>query len=147
MTPKQRLARVIYGVFIVIVAAFVISNIWQVAYVLFVAEPASEADASRTPKVTGACKAAIAEEMSSIAAAAEIASREPDGDTARSRYMKERRGNTRSPGAACTSDPHGTEAMAALERLDRASQAHTVRDATELRAVRLSAQSFISGPQ
>jgi hypothetical protein len=39
------------------------------------------------------------------------------------------------------------EAVAALDRLDRAAEAHAVREARELSPVRLAAQAFIKGPQ
>ena len=74
------------------------------------------------------------------------ASAEPNGDAAKARYASERTA-TRSPELerACSADPSGQDALAALARFDRAAESHSVRLATELTPVRLAAQSFISG--
>lgn len=138
------MTRAVYGVFVVLVAAFVVSSIGQVARALFGA-PESAAEAAVTAKVDPGCAAAIAREIESIEEARSTASMESNGEAAKDRYDRERRVSQEGPDRACAADPQGSEALAALARLERAARAHAVRDATELRPVRLAAQSFIRG--
>ena len=145
---KQRVTRVVYAVFILFVAAFVISSIAQVARKVF-GEPETLAGAAdaRLPKVSSSrCAAALAQEIAAIDNARAIASTEENKDAAKARFSRERREKTTAdaPGA-CAEDPHGTEALASLARFDRAAEAHALREASELSPVRLAAQSFISG--
>ncbi len=151
MTRKQRVTRVVYGLYVTVVAVFVASNIVQVARVVF----ASPSGAQRTktaapapPKVGGACGAALSAEIRAIDAARALALAEPNTEAAEARYATERRSpaanaDTTDPTRACAHDPHGTDALAALARLDRMAESHAVRAAGELSTVRLTAQSFI----
>lgn len=137
------MTRVVYGTFVVIVAAFVVSNVWQVAVTIF-----GDRD-SRTnyPKVGEACGNAIQAEMASIEKARVAAAATKDGQTASSTYASARKdGGGSDAKAACASDPNGTDALAALERLDRAAESHAVRDASEIGPMRNSARSFIRVP-
>mgnify|MGYP001062213965 FL=1 len=147
VTGKPRVTRAVYGVFVVLVAAFVLSSTWQVARALF-GTPASAAEAEASAKVGPDCAVAIAREIEAIEKARFTASMEPNGDAAQERFDRERRSSTEgapdgAPERVCAADPRGTEALAALARLERAARAHAVRDARELRPVRLAAQSFI----
>lgn len=149
MSRKQRVTRAVYGVFVVFVAIFVASSIVQVARAVFFT-PASEAESAVSPKVGVECGQALAEQIRAIDEAQKLASSEPNADAAKARYTSERRAwddrdGTPKPKQACASDPHGPEALAAIARLDRTAEAHSIRDASELRAVRLTAQSFIRG--
>ncbi len=142
------MTRVVYGVYVVVVAAFVVSNIAQVARALFGA-PESEAAAaepSRFPKVGDACGELLKGQLQAIEKARVSASTEPDGDAAKARYASERSAS-RPPelDRTCSADPNGTDALAALARYDRAAESNALRLAAELTPVRLSAQSFISG--
>lgn len=149
MTRKQRVTRVVYGVYVVVVAAFVVSNIAQVGSALFGANGGgAQAAAARFPKVNEICAQVIADEVVAIDKALLAASSEPSGEAARARYASERAGRRTSDlERACGADPNGTDALAALARFDRAADSHAVRTATELSPVRLSTQSFIRGPR
>jgi hypothetical protein len=144
VTRKSRVTRAVYGVFIVLVAAFVVSNIWQVARALFGASE-SAAEVAAAAKVHPDCAAAIAREIEAIEKARSTASMEANGEAAKDRYDRERRSSQKATDTVCAAEPQGSEALAALARLERAAKAHAVRDATELRPVRLAAQSFIRG--
>ena len=148
VTRNKRTSRVVYGVYVVVVAAFVVSNIVQVARAVF-GSPENEAvaaEASRFPKVGPACGALLEAQLQAIEKARAAAATEPNGDAAKARYANERSA-ARSPELepTCSADPSGTDALAALARFDRAAESHSVRQASELTPVRLAAQSFISG--
>ena len=145
---KQRVTRVVYGVFVVLVAAFVVSSITQVARIVF-GEPKSAAAAdARATKVGPECALKVEGQLAAIEQARLAAGTESSGEAATARYARERSAS-KAAGEdlerVCARDPHGTEALAALARLDRAAETHAIRDAAELSPVRLAAQSFISG--
>jgi hypothetical protein len=142
VTRKQVVSRIVYGVFVVVVGAFIISNIWQVARVTFGNQTGTE-----FPKVEAACGAAIEREILAIDRARVTASSERDADSARSTYAAARKTDSSDPSAACSSDPNGVDALAALGRLDRSAESHAVRDASEIGPMRQSARSFIRVPQ
>ncbi|MBN9165541.1 MAG: hypothetical protein J0I07_31600 [Myxococcales bacterium] len=149
MTRKQRVTRVVYGAYVVVVAAFVVSNIAQVASTVFSGrEGGSEAAAAdpRFPKVGPACAKLFEEQVQAIEKARQAASSEASAEAAKARYESERSA-ARSPDLerTCSAEPSGTDALASLARLDRQAESESVRSATELRSVRLAAQSFISG--
>jgi hypothetical protein len=155
VTRKKRVTRVLYGAFVAVVAAFTVSSIWQVARVVF-GEPRTSADAARIAKVGDSCGKALDARFRAIEVAQATASREQDAETATKKYASMRsswretaaaEGRLEKEDQACGADPHGVEAVAALDRLDRAAEAHAVREARELSPVRLAAQSFISGPR
>ena len=145
------MTRVVYGVYVVVVAAFVVSNIAQVARAVFglPATEAAAAEPSRFPKVGAACGELLERQLQAIEKARAAASGEPNGDAAKARYASERSalGSAGSPELerTCSADPGGTDALAALARFDRAAESHSIRLASELTPVRLAAQSFISG--
>ena len=151
VTRKKRLTRAVYGIYVVVVAAFVISNIAQVARALFGApETETAAAEARFPKVGPDCGKTMEEQIKAIEQARVAASTEPTADAAKARFTSERSsGREKSPAVerACSSDPHGKDALAALARLERAAESHALRTAGELSLVRLGAQSFISGPR
>lgn len=144
VTRNQRVTRVVYGVYVVIVAAFTISNIAQVGRQIFGAN--GGAATSAPVKVGAPCAEQLKIAYEAIEIAAAEASKATDAENASQNYVR-RRGMGRSPDLdrACNADPNGVEALAALARLDRAAEDHAIRTATELSPVRLSTQSFISG--
>ena len=147
MTRKKRLTRVVYGAYVVLVTAFVVSSISQVASALFGA-PKTAAAAEASPKVGPACAKLLEEHVEAIDRARLAASGEPDDDAARARYAKERAAppdRDTELERVCSADPHGKGALASLARFDRAAQSHAFRTASELSPVRLGSQSFISG--
>ena len=100
--------------------------------------------------IDGPCARAIEDDMRAIEAARLVASTEKTGGAAKDRYAAERRlARERSADrdVVCHDAPQRIEALAALARLDRASEAHAVRESSELSPVRLAAQSFIRGPR
>ncbi len=156
VSRNQRVTRLVYGTFVVLVTAFVVSNIWQVARAVFFT-PESEAEMARAPKVGEECSRALKQSIRAIENARLAASMEPNGDAAKARYTRERRQPSLGligdapqepagdPKGACSSDSHGTAALAALVQLDRTAETHAVRDARELSPVRLATHSFIRG--
>jgi hypothetical protein len=133
---KQLVTRLVYGVFVLVVAAFTISNVVQVATVVFASPEAA-------PKVGPACAVFIEENALAIESALRAALSETDRDAAKARYSSER-GHSSGTTKACEADPNGPAALAALARLDRAAESQAVRTATDLHSVRVAAQSFIS---
>jgi hypothetical protein len=147
MNHKQRVTRGVYVVFVVLITLFVISSITQIARKVFGGPDAAEAQSARFPKVGTECGEALKEAMGAIETTRLAASTENGADAAKARYVSERRVHRRTDlDGRCGADPHGTEALAALARLDRAAESNAVREARELSPVRLAAQSFISGP-
>jgi hypothetical protein len=144
VTRKQRVTRAVYGVYVVIIAAFVVSNVTQVGRQIF--GPNGGAATKPAAKVNDACAKAIEGEMRVIELARLAASTEQSEAAAATRYASEReRARSRDLEPACSGDPSGADALAALARFDRASESHAVRIASDLTPVRLSTQSFISG--
>ncbi len=145
-SSAKRTTRLVYGAFVVLVALFTFSNIWQVAWKVF-GPDAAEAPPSMA--VGDVCGTALSTEIRDIERARLVASTEKDGPTAKDRYARERMGHPGEKGTSarvCETDPHGTDALAALARFDRAAEAHAVRESSELSPVRLAAHSFIRGP-
>jgi hypothetical protein len=140
MTSKKpgsrRISRIVYGTFTLFLAVFVASNVVQVARRVF-------GDVDDVARVDPPCAAAIESEMRAIDAARMAATTELGAEEARARYARERK----SAAAASTSCKDQEEALAALARFDRASEALAVRTSSELRPVRLAAQSFIRSPR
>ncbi len=146
MTRKQRVTRVVYGVYVVLVAAFVVSNIYQVGNALFGPSAVRRDDPSKAPKVGFACQEQIKEQMSAIELARIEATMDSDSETAKARYAESRDAKKSADlERACKDDPNGLDALAALARFDRVAGDNSVRSAEELSRVRLSTQSFISG--
>lgn len=144
MTRKQKVTRAVYAAYVVLVAAFVGASIYQVAQKVF---GDSGSGAAEGPTAGAECSAALAREIAAIDAARITASAEVGLDAAKARYAKERArvGAAAEAKRSCAADPQGEAALAALSRLDRASEAHAVREGIELSTVRLTAQSFIRG--
>jgi hypothetical protein len=143
MTRKQRVTRVVYAVYVVLVTAFVASSIAQVARRVF-GEPDH---ATAAVSIGDGCARVLTDEIDAIDAARSSASAENGAEAARSRYHAAR--PSREPIALastrCRSDAQGAAALAALAKFDRAAEADAVRAAAELSPVRLEAQSFIRG--
>jgi hypothetical protein len=146
MPRKQRVSRAVYAVFVVLVAAFVASSIAQVASAVFATPVAGEAARG---EIGDRCASALRDTIDAIDRARLVASAEANADISRARYATEREQPQKAagnPAAACAGDPGGAEALAAVARLDRAAEAHAIREARDLSPVRALAQSFIRGP-
>jgi hypothetical protein len=131
--------RVLYGAFITGVAAFIVSNVWQVGVTIF-----GDQNRDDFPKVGEACGAAIEQEIAAIDKGRSAAALEKDAESAKSRFAARPKIDLK---AACSGDPNGVDALAAVERLDRSAESHVVRDANEIGPVRQGARSFIRVPR
>lgn len=140
---QKTVGRAVYGAFVVVIALFTFTNIWQVAHRVF---GQGSAESPPPVAVSAACGEALGAEIADIERARLLASTERTGDAARARYARERTHKTLLVSAGCEAESGGQEALAALARLDRAAETHAVRESSELSPVRLAAQSFIRGP-
>lgn len=121
-SPRARsITRALYGAYIVIVAAFVISNIAQVVRILYFAPDEPGARAVRGEP----CRADLGALVHGIERAAAEASAARDADDAVAVY-REKRGALAATWASaettCHAEPNGPEALAAMTRLDRAAE-------------------------
>lgn len=134
------MTRVVYGLFVALVAVFIASNVWQVARTLFFG------GTETYPKVAAACGAAIDHEIEAIERARAAAVHATDADDAKARYATARKSDAIDVAGICSGDPSGIDAVAAIQRLDRAAESHAARAASEIGPVRQSARSFIRVP-
>ena len=154
MKETKRVSRVVYGVYVLVVAAFVVSNISQVAHTLF-GSPGRSAPSERTSAdaLDPACAERAATYIKAIDAARAAAVLETDVEASHVAYAREReatlsRAGIGGPSAlerACERDPRSLDALAAVTRLDRVSESSASRMIDELSPVRTSARSSISG--
>ncbi len=145
MADPKRTTRIVYGVFIAGVGAFVASCIWQVAFAVFAGGGAAE---PTSLKVERACADGIEELILGVdVALAGVAVGGHEQEARRSYATARDTKWTRRAEIeqACANDPNGKDALAAVARYDRAAEATIVRQANELTLVRNQAQSFISG--
>jgi hypothetical protein len=143
---RRRVTRIVYGVFIVGVAAFVVSSTAQVAIAVFGTSSTGGTSASVGP----ACADGLKELVAGIDFAMVDALSIDHTDDARHRYVVARDAKWSRRAAideACVNEPNGKDALAAVARYDRAAEASVVRHVSELSPVRIQAQSFISGHQ
>jgi hypothetical protein len=136
---KKRVNRVVYGVFVTLAAAFIISNVAQIAMQVF-----STKGSGRLPTPT--CAAGLRELTAAVDRGLAAAAAAPNADDAERRYAQAKapEWNRRTEiEHTCTEDAVGTDAMAAVTRLDRAAQGVVRKGATELAPVRREVDSFI----
>ncbi len=114
-TPEQRVTRVLYGVFIAITAAFVVSTIVQVSTAVFGAHE----------RVGEAC----AQGLSGLEKAVDTG-----GDSKKKAWE-----HYSDVEKTCEADPNGKSALAALARYERAAE----RQRGDLGPVRRAVESFI----
>lgn len=141
---RASVTRLVYGLYMLGVAVFVVSSILQVGGALF----GTGARADSAKAVAPACGRLLEEQSRAIELARVAASAEPSAEAARARYAAERqpgRALTGEIDRTCAEDPRGKDALAALARFDRAAESHAVKTAAELSPVRLASQSFIRG--
>ncbi len=119
--------------------AFIVSNVVQVGRVTF-----GDQSVTDFAKVEAACGAAIEKEIVAIDRARTAASGEKNAESARNAYAMARKSEGSDLQSACAG---AVDALAAVGRLDRAAEAHAVRDASEIGPMRQSARSFIRVPQ
>ena len=148
-SPK-RITSVVYAAFVVVAAAFVISSTVQIARSVL-AEPSPGAANAPPVTVAPACAEGVRTLAAAVdrgVAAAATATDRQDGEL---RYRSARGPEWDEPKRAellrpC-SDPsastHGTDAVAAVTRLDRAAEGAIRRQTDELGPVRRAVDSFI----
>ncbi len=151
MKSSKRSSRVVYGVYVLVVAAFVVSNIAQVSTTLFASTAITESTA--TSALDPACAQRAAAAIKAIDAARAVAVTETDVEAARATYAREREAALARAGLggqaeferACQRDPRGLDTVAAVTRFDRVSESAAARMTDQLSPVRSSARSSISG--
>jgi hypothetical protein len=145
--PPKRITSAIYAVFTVLAAAFVISSTYQIA-VGVMSEPSPGAAAPPPVTLAPAC----AEGVRSLAVAVDrgvaAAASATDRNDAERRYRAARSpewddAKQRELVLPCAGDTHGTDAVAAVSRLDRAAEGAIRRQTDELGPVRRAVDSFI----
>lgn len=142
--PKanRKVTRVVYGAFVAVTAGFVGSLIFEVATQVFAGEtPKVEALAAECAQGVKAMEGAVNRGI-----AAGLGGDDADVDDAVARYRGARDEEWKrhdAVAAKCAAQPRGTEAMAALARLDRQAEGVVRRQTAELRAVRREVDSFI----
>lgn len=146
--PKanRKVTRIVYGAFVAVTAIFVSGLIYEVAVQVFAGEaPKVEALAADCADGVKSLEAAVNRGIAAGLGAADV-----DVDDAVARYRGARDQEWQkldAIAAKCSAQPRGTEAMAALARLDRQAEGVVRRQTAELRAVRREVDSFISRPQ
>jgi hypothetical protein len=142
--PKanRKVTRVVYGAFVALTAIFVGGLIYEVAVQVFAGEaPKVEALAAECAQGVKALEAAVNRGI-----AAGLGAPDVDVEDAVARYRgarDEEWNRLDAVTASCAAQPRGTEAMAALARLDRQAEGVVRRQTAELRAVRREVDSFI----
>lgn len=132
--------------YVALAAAFVISSTVQIARSVF-----DDAPAGGGGPVPAACAAGVRELEIAIDRALTAASSERDPAEAAKRYREARRpewdeARQRELVRPCEGDARGTEAVAAVTRLDRAAEGAAgarAREMAELEPVRRTVDSFI----
>jgi hypothetical protein len=148
-SPK-RVTSVVYAVFVVVAAAFVISSTLQIARAVL-AEPSPGAESAASVTVAPACAEGVRTLALAVdrgVAASATATDRSDGER---RYHAAKAPEWDEPKRtellqACTGtpgSPHGTDAVAAVTRLDRAAVGAIRRQTDELGPVRRAVDSFI----
>jgi hypothetical protein len=148
-SPK-RITSVVYAVFVVVAAAFVISSTVQIAKSVL-AEPSPGAANATSVTVAPACAEGVRTLALAVdrgVAAAATATDRIDGER---RYRAARgpewdepkHGELLQPCTDPTASAHGTDAVAAITRLDRAAEGAIRRQTDELGPVRRAVDSFI----
>lgn len=142
--PKanRKVTRAVYGAFVALTAVFVGGLIYEVAVQVFAGEaPKVEALAAECADGVKSLEGAVNRGIAAGLGAADL-----DVDDAVARYRTARDEEWRkldAVAAKCAGEPRGTEAMAALARLDRQAEGVVRRQTAELRAVRREVDSFI----
>jgi hypothetical protein len=143
VAADKRVTRVVYGAFVALAAAFIVSSVWQIAAQLFGFGAASRPEA---PRASAACATGLRELAAAVDRGSAAAQGAGSADEAEQRY-KDAVAKTWSEKdqllRPCQDDPAGPEAMAALARLDRAAEGAARRQAGELGPVRREVESFI----
>jgi hypothetical protein len=137
--------RVVYGAFVALAAAFILSSVWQISSQVFGFAGASPPAARR---VGAACAGALHKDVLAIDLAlvdAEPVSMVGPEEAAGAYQHAKLRGwvdDTRLA-ESCAGEAAGPDAIAALFRYERAAEGAVRRSSTELGPVRREVESFI----
>lgn len=137
--PNKRITRVVYGSYVALTTVFVGLLIVEVSGQVFAEEPPGAA-------LSPACASGIKELYGGVDRGIVVGLGAEDVDLAVARYRQTRDDEWKGKAAveaACAADPRGSDAMAALARLDRQAEAVVRKQTTALRAVRREVDSFI----
>lgn len=145
MPNPKRITSAVYAVFTCLAGAFVISSTYQIAAAVFAEE---RADLVNAPNLAPAC----ADGLKTLAAAVDrglaASAGTVDSAEAERRFTEAHAPEWNEPrhqelAAACTSDPRGVDALAAVTRFDQAALGAVRKNAGELEPVRRTALSYI----
>lgn len=147
MASKKHIASAVYAVFTVLATAFIVSSTYQIASAVF-AKPANEDSAAPAASLPPACAEGVRQLVTAIDRGLAAAGGLANGEEALSRYHSardpewdgERHHKLVRP---CMGDARGTDAVAAVTRLDRAAVGAIRRQTGELASVRRTVDSFI----
>lgn len=145
---KKVISRVVYGLYVGVAGAFIVSSTVQITLAVFKTEPADKGDARSA--VTPACAAGVKELAGAVdrAFAAAVVGRDPIDATRRYREARSPEWDDprRSELLAPCSDATGGAAAAAVARFDQAAEGAASAGgarAAELGTVRRTVDSFI----
>lgn len=139
----RRITRIVYGVYIVLLGTFVVSNIAQVFRVLYFG-PESERNARAVQAEP--CRRELTTLADGLERATIEAASARDAAKAEASYHEKRAALSPaflSAERACAAETNGPEALAAMTRLDRAAEATARRRGEALAPVRREVDSFI----
>jgi hypothetical protein len=139
----RRITRVVFGTYIVLLSAFVVSNIVQVVRVLYFGP---ESDRSARAVQAEPCRHELTTLADGLERATADAASARDATSADLAYHEKRAALSPaflSAARACASETNGPEALAAMTRLDRAAEATARRRGEALAPVRREVDSFI----
>lgn len=147
MPSPKRITSAVYAVFSIVAAAFVVSSTWQIAAAVL-SEPAPGAAAPAPVAVPPACAQGVRSLALAVDRGVAAAAAATDRAEAERRYQAARAPEWDAPKheelvLACAGDARGTDAVAAVARLDRAAMGAIRRQTDELGPVRRAVDSFI----
>ncbi|MDB4944162.1 MAG: hypothetical protein JWP97_3696 [Labilithrix sp.] len=142
MANPKRITSAVYAVFTVLAGAFVISSTYQISSAVFA--NSTGLGKALAPECAASVQSLTAAVDRGLAASSVVT----DADEAEKRFKAGRSPEWDAPQQqtlvqACTSDPRGTEAVAAVTRFEHAAASAVRRQSSELEPVRRAALSFI----
>ena len=142
--PKTRITSLVYGAYVALTTAFVAALVLEVASQVF------GDDAPRVEALSPECAGAVRELYTGVNRGITDGLGGEDADVAVRRYRDARDEawkNKDTVAATCAGEPRGTDAIAALARLDRRAEGLVRRHTIELGTVRREVDSFIRTPK
>ena len=146
---RRRLAsRIVYASFLVLVVAFILSSALQIVSAVFGWGSERMATTAAATPTTRACGDGVARLSSALERAFAAAMREDDDATALRVFEEARRPEWTDATAAdversCAAAPHGTDAFAALMRLNLTEEAFVRRQVVEVAPLRRDVAAYL----